>query len=235
MGGEAPVSGLRGRVSGAEIFLNGKKVGAHKGGYTGFEIDITGSARSRETCSRWRLNNLWNAQLTPRAGEHVFSGGLYRNVWLVAVNPLHVCVVWHFVTTPKVSTESATVNVKTEVVNQSATPKSCALRSDVLDAAGQVVASMNSTPDDSLRKNGDIRPDERADRESEAVVAGTPTLFNRVVSTLLDGKTLRTASRRRLAFVSIQWTADKAFFLNGQHRYFKARTSIRITRAGATR
>lgn len=30
-----------------------------------------------------RVNNLWKPDVAPRAGEHVFSGGIYRNVRLV--------------------------------------------------------------------------------------------------------------------------------------------------------
>jgi beta-galactosidase len=66
-----------------------------------------------------RVNNLWNGQLNPRAGEHVFSGGIYRDVSLVSTAPVHVPWYGTFVTTPKVSDEDATVDVKTELRNSS--------------------------------------------------------------------------------------------------------------------
>jgi len=31
----------------------------------------------------------WQATLAPRAGEHVFSGGLYRDVWTVTTDAVH--------------------------------------------------------------------------------------------------------------------------------------------------
>ena len=49
------------------------------------------------------------------------------------------------VTTPQVSRESGTVNVKTEVVNESGAAKSATVRTSVLDAGGKVVAQMEST------------------------------------------------------------------------------------------
>ncbi|MEO8614128.1 MAG: sugar-binding domain-containing protein, partial [Luteolibacter sp.] len=101
---------FEGAFQDAEIFLNGKKIGAHHGGYTGFEVEITKEAKPGRNVLAVRLNNLWNAQLAPRAGEHTFSGGLYRNVWLVAANPLHVTWYGTFVTTPKMSAESGTAN-----------------------------------------------------------------------------------------------------------------------------
>lgn len=203
----------------AEIFLNGKKVGEHKGGYTGFEIDITNAVKQGENVLAVRLNNLWNARLAPRAGEHVFSGGLYRNVWLVAVNPLHVTWYGTFVTTPKVSAESGIVNVKTEVVNQSASAKECRLSTEVIDPSGKVVASMSSKQT--------IPPGQMVNFDQTSSPVAHPQLWSpetpilyRVVSTVSDDKQAADRFETPFGFRSIQWTADKGFFLNGAHRYF---------------
>jgi len=48
-----------------------------------------------------RGNNLWNGQLNPRSGEHVFSGGIYRDVYLVTTAAVHVPWTGTFVTTPR--------------------------------------------------------------------------------------------------------------------------------------
>ena len=74
----------------AEIFVNGRRIGEHKGGYTGFTFDITDAVKDGDNVVAVRVNNLWNARLAPRAGEHTFSGGIYRNVRLVMTAPLHV-------------------------------------------------------------------------------------------------------------------------------------------------
>jgi len=37
-----------------------------------------------------RLNNKWKAKLPPLTGDHTFQGGLYRNVFLVVRDPLHI-------------------------------------------------------------------------------------------------------------------------------------------------
>jgi len=233
---------FEGAFQDAEIFLNGRKVGEHKGGYTGFEIDITGAAKAGGNVLAVRLNNLWNARLAPRAGEHTFSGGLYRNVWLVAANPLHVAWYGTFVTTPSVSVASATVNVKTEVVNQSATAKACGLRSDVLDATGKVVASLSATQT--------IPPGKTATFDQTSAPIANPKLWSpetpalyRVVSTVFDGGTEADRFETPFGIRSIQWTADRGFFLNGQHRYFKganvhqdhAGWGDAVTSAGAAR
>jgi beta-galactosidase len=128
----------------AEVFVNGRAVGQHEGGYTGFSLDITNSIRSGQNLLAVRVNNNWSPRLQPRAGEHIFSGGIYRDVYLVITDELHVT--WHgtFVTTPHVSHESATVNVKTEIRNASPQEARCTLLTTVIDADGQVVSEMQS-------------------------------------------------------------------------------------------
>lgn len=129
----------------AEVFVNGRKVGTHQGGYTGFQIEFTEAARAGDNVVAVRVNNHWNPRLAPRAGEHQFSGGLYRDVRLVATDPLHVTWYGTAITTPTVSTLSGTVKVTTEVINQSAVEKRCTLRTEILDSAGVLVTSMTST------------------------------------------------------------------------------------------
>ena len=129
----------------AEIFVNGGRIGEHKGGYTGFSFDITDAVKPGDNLVAVRLNNNWNPQLAPRAGEHVFSGGIYRDVRLVVAGPLHVTWYGTFVTTPRVSAGSGAVNVKTEIRNDGAAEKNCTLQTDILDPDGKAVASVSST------------------------------------------------------------------------------------------
>lgn len=80
---EATFSGIRWRFQEAEVYVNGRLAGSHAGGYTGFSIDFTPYAMEGDNVIAVRVNNLWQATLAPRGGEHVFSGGIYRNVRLV--------------------------------------------------------------------------------------------------------------------------------------------------------
>ena len=74
----------------AEIFVNGHLAGTHKGGYTGFSIDISAYLKEGKNLVAVRVNNCWRPDLAPRAGEHVFSGGIYRNVRLVIKPPTYM-------------------------------------------------------------------------------------------------------------------------------------------------
>jgi hypothetical protein len=211
---------FEGAFQDAEIFVNGKRLGEHKGGYTGFSLDVTSATKTGANVVAVRLNNNWNPRLAPRAGEHVFSGGIYRDAWLVVTEPLHVTWNGTFVTTPKVSAESGTVNVQTEIRNDGASAKECALKTDILDPNGKTVASVSST---------------------QSVPAGTTVTFDQATapiakpklwhpdhpflyaakSTVYDGKKISDTFRTQFGFRWFKWTADQGFFLNGEHLYFK--------------
>ena len=204
----------------AEIFANGKRIAGHKGGYTGFSLDITGAVKTGDNVMAVRLNNLWNAQIAPRAGEHVFSGGLYRDVRLVVTGPLHVAWYGTFVTTPQVSAASGTVNVKTEIRNDGAAEKVCVLQTDILDPDGKIVASISS---------------------SQSIAAGTAVTFNQTslpiaspklwhpghpflytaASKIFDGKQIADNFNTLFGFRWFKWTPEDGFFLNGEHLYFE--------------
>lgn len=56
----------------AEVFVNGVLSGSHRGGYNGFSIDITKALLKGNNLIAVRVNNIWDTQLAPHAGEHVF-------------------------------------------------------------------------------------------------------------------------------------------------------------------
>ena len=67
----------------ARVYLNGEKVGEHRGGYTPFLVELTNVARPGKNHLIVSVDNLWDARLAPRAGEHQFNGGIYRDVQLI--------------------------------------------------------------------------------------------------------------------------------------------------------
>ena len=204
----------------AEIFINGKRLAEHKGGYTGFSLDITDAVKVGDNLVAVRLNNLWNAQLAPRAGEHVFSGGIYRDVRLVVTDPLHVTWSGTFVTTPEVSAESGTVNVKTEIRNDGTSAKECVLQTDILDPAGKKVASVSATQ--TVPAGATVMFDQTTAPISKPKLWHPDHSFlYTAVSQISDGKKIADNFQTQFGFRWFKWTADEGFFINGEHLYFK--------------
>jgi hypothetical protein len=204
----------------AEVFLNGQRLAEHQGGYTGFSVDITGAVKPGDNVVAVRLNNLWNAQLAPRAGEHTFSGGIYRDVRLVVTAPMHVAWYGTFVTTPQVSAATGTVNVQTEVINESGAAKSAAVRTLVLDTNGITVAQMESTQTIAAGATNIFDQTSAPIANPKLWSPEHPNLYSVKTVVLDDGKPVDDYTSP-LGFRWFKFTADQGFFLNGEHYYFK--------------
>ncbi len=201
-----------------EVFINGKLIGEHKGGYNGFTFDITDALKPGNNSVAVRVNNFWSPRLTPRSGEHVFSGGIYRNVRVVVTSPLRVAWYGTFVTTPEVSEQSGTVNVKTEVTNQSNTAKPATLITRVVDAAGKTVAEMKSSQTIAAGTTHTFDQTSTPVANPKLWSPEEPNLYT-VKSTVLDADQPVDDFTSPLGFRWFKFTADKGFFLNGKHRY----------------
>jgi beta-galactosidase len=202
----------------AEVFVNGRKAGRHVGGYTGFSIDITPYARPGRNLLAVHVNNEWKARVAPRAGEHVFSGGIYRNVRLVVTDPVHIAWYGTFVTTPQVSQKQATVRVQTEVRNDRTVPAKVELVSEVLDAAGKRVALQRSQQ--TVPAAGKFDHDQTLPTVAAPKLwsPDRPYLYKLVSSLYADGKAVD-RFETPFGIRTLKFTADQGFFLNGKHLY----------------
>jgi beta-galactosidase len=100
-----------GAMAYAAVWLNGNLVGGWPFGYNSFRLDLTPFAKTGDNQLAIRLDNaLESSRWYPGAG-------IYRNVWLVTVNPIHVAHFGTYVTTPTVSAQEATLNLVVEVEN----------------------------------------------------------------------------------------------------------------------
>lgn len=202
----------------AEVFVNGKRAGEHLGGYTGFSMNITGDLKAGDNVIAVRVNNNWNAQLNPRSGEHVFSGGIYRDVYLVTTSAVHVPWYGTFVTTPKVSDDAATVDVKTEVRNDSGAAATAVLKTAILDPAGTQVAEYTST--EKIDAGALVNVEQSGELSGPKLWSPeTPKLYTAVSRVYVKGA-LQDEFRTTFGIRWVTWTADDGITLNGKHRYF---------------
>ncbi|MDH3323221.1 MAG: beta-galactosidase, partial [Flavobacteriaceae bacterium] len=204
----------------AEIFINGKKVGENKGGYTGFTVDISNAVKTGENLLAVRVNNLWDAQLAPRAGEHVFSGGIYRDVYLTITNPLHVAWNGTFVTTPQVTKEKASVNIKTEVNNDGKDSLDFTLKSILIDPNGKNIKEISS--EYKIQADANIICEQNIEELIKPLLWSpeTPNLYQ-LKTLIYKGESLIDTQITSFGFRWLEWTADKGFFLNGKHLYLE--------------
>ena len=133
----------------ADVWVNGKHVVQHAGGYTPFVIDVTNVVRFGQTNEILvRLDNKNNPVIPPGKPveklDFLYHGGIYRDVNLIFKNKLHITDPVFagevagggvFVTYPKVSKNNALIKIKTHVDNES--------RSDMRFRVKQKLYSIN--------------------------------------------------------------------------------------------
>lgn len=117
------------------VLLNGHIVHEHEGGYTPFRVDITDVAAPGEA-------NILTVRVDASHGEGWFyeGAGLYRHVWLVTTEPVHVPQ-WGVLVRARPEAAGAVADVVVDVTNTADIETACDVTLRVLDADGQVVAA----------------------------------------------------------------------------------------------
>ncbi|MDO4162928.1 MAG: glycoside hydrolase family 2 TIM barrel-domain containing protein [Bacteroides sp.] len=206
----------------AEVYVNGQSAGCHVGGYTGFYVDISRYIQHGSNTVAVRVNNLWQPDVAPRAGEHVFSGGIYRNVRLVFKSPVHIDWYGTFVTTPdldKSQGQTATIRIETDVCNRSAQDGNYRLRTEIIDPDGNIVATTENRQIIAAHSTEKLVQTTKKLRKPQLWSPTSPILY-KAISKLYKGKKLIDQEETTFGFRWMEWTADRGFFLNGEHLYF---------------
>jgi beta-galactosidase len=119
-----------------------------------------------------------------------------------------------------VSKESGTVNVKTEVVNDSGAAKSVTLKTGVFDAKGKTVAQMESSQTIAARATAAFDQTSAPIANPKLWSPEHPNMFS-VKTVVLDGGRPVDDYTSPLGFRWFKFTTDQGFFLNDEHYYFK--------------
>jgi beta-galactosidase len=121
------------------VWVNGREAGRHFYGYTSFGMDIT-------PCLAFgKRNTVAVKVMNEGENNRWYSGsGLYRHVWLIRTDRIHVPLWGIDIMTPEVSSKSALVSIKTKVRNAGRKNEKIILRNTVLDAKGRVAGTIES-------------------------------------------------------------------------------------------
>jgi len=205
-----------GAMSYAAVWLNGQLVGGWPYGYSSWRLDLTPYLKpGAENVLAIRLDN------PPSSSRWYPGGGIYRNVWLVKTAPVHVGHWGTYLTTPEISRESATVNLKVSVENCSKSEAKVKVMTDIYasnpdgNRTGRLVASAAPA---SLT----LAPASTATAALTAIIRN-PKLWglkqpNRYVACTTieqDGKVIDTYETP-FGLRTIKFTADNGFLLNGE-------------------
>ena len=135
---------LCGANSSADVYVNGKKLAHHDGGYSTWRVDMT-DALDYNNLLVIAVDNAPNETVYPQMADFTFYGGLYRDVNIIAVSEAHFDLDYHggpgIAVTPIMEGTTAKVGVEVFVTNKK---DDHVLAYRIKDAEGNVVGSITS-------------------------------------------------------------------------------------------
>ena len=131
---------IQGANSSAILYINGKKLANHDGGYSTWRVDITDALEDKNLFV-FEVDNSQNDRVYPQNADFTFYGGIYRDLNIIAVSESHFDLEYYgtpgIKVTPEVVGKDAKVEVEVFVKNEKETQK---LAYTLKDAEGNVVA-----------------------------------------------------------------------------------------------
>jgi len=124
------------------VWVNGHLLGNHESGYTPSNYDVTDVLR---------YGNEGKNAILVKVDAREYEGwwydgcGIYRHVWLIKTNKIHVDRFGTFITTPSVSEEATSVSIKTTLKNDHNVSKSVTIVSKIVDNKGIIVGSKTTS------------------------------------------------------------------------------------------
>ena len=205
----------------ADLFVNGRHAGQHRGGYGAFVFEITDFVNyGKANTLRVSVNNAETLELMPLVGDFNFYGGLYRDVHLVRTGPTCISLLDHGssgirLVQDSVSKDYAAIRALVALSNGSDTATQAEVLLRLLDGDREVAAqrlTLTLPPDSSVEGSLPVslrRPhlwDGRRD----------PFRYRAEVSLWRNGHEVdRVEQPLGLRYYHID--PERGFFLNGRH------------------
>ncbi|MBL7740797.1 MAG: DUF4982 domain-containing protein [Chitinophagaceae bacterium] len=214
---------IDGAMSYAMVWLNGNLVGGWPYGYNSFRLDLTPYIKpGSDNQLAIRLDN-------PNHSARWYpGGGIYRNVWLTKVNPVHVSQWGTFITSREVSASSAMVDLVVSIENKSGHDQKVELVSEVYtlnDKPGKV-AKVTTFPG----ATSNIEAGKKIKLETSVTIknpllwgpppAQRPNLYVAVTRLRVNGKVVD-EYETRFGIRSLQFDPVKGLLVNGKSVRFQ--------------
>lgn len=211
---------IDGAMSYAMVWLNGHLVGGWPYGYASWRVDLTPYIVPGEVNQlAIRLDN------PPNSSRWYPGGGIYRNVWLIRTNPVHIGHWGTFITTRSVSNEAATIDLKVSVDNKSDHDAEIKVVTQIysLDAKGDRTGEAVAVPEPA---NIFVKAGMKNEIESSLTLAHpklwgppptqTPNLYL-AVTTLWQNDVLIDHYETQFGIRSLEFNPDQGIAVNGEY------------------
>ena len=198
-----------GAFRGALVFLNGCFIGRNDNGYAPFTFDLTNFLN-------YGSKNYLVVRMDATFGDGWFyeGAGIYRHVWMIKQDSLHLAQ-WESYVRTRLENDAAVLDLGAVVANSGKAQQSGRVRWQIVDASGTTVAKADA-PVQSIAADGSATFTATARIAHPAQWSPeTPHLYSAVVTLESDG-TARDAERVAFGVRTIHFDVDHGFFLNGK-------------------
>ncbi len=200
---------VKGANSSADLYVNGKHLFHHDGGYSTWRVDITGEV-SDTTLIAITVDNSPNDSVYPQMADFTFYGGLYRDVSIICVNESHFELEYYgtpgLAVTPFIEGKNARVEIESYLKN----PKSnMLLRYSVFDMENNLISEKKQTASEKVKVSLEI-PDVHLWHGRK-----DPYLYTATVELLYDETVIDKVSSQ-FGCRSFEIHPEKGFILNGE-------------------
>ena len=201
---------LDGAYKNSTVYINGHPLGTRPYGYATFQYDMTPFIQEGENVVAVKVDN------SKQPDSRWYTGaGIYRHVWLVTTSPVYVSQWGTFVTTPKITSREATVDIATTIANDTKELVNLRIVSSIVDNTGKEVAVQT--------QSGKAKPDSKLVLNTTLKVT-SPNLWDvenpnryKLVTSIYQGKILKDRYNTNFGIRTLAFRADSGFFLNGKN------------------
>ena len=206
----------------SNVFVNGKHIGEHRGGYGAFVFEITDKVEyGKENTLLVRVNNGEQLDVMPLVGDFNFYGGIYRDVHLLltdnlCISPLDYASSGVYLIQQQVTDKQATICARVNLSNGTGELRKVVLRLQVNDGKKTVYETEKEV---SMIPHTDVQVENiEFILKNPRLWNGTqdPFMYQTVVTLIKDGKELDKVEQP-LGVRYYITDPDKGFFLNGKH------------------
>lgn len=193
----------------SDVWLNGTHLGNHPYGYTAFEYDVSDLVKTGE-------KNILAVQVKNEGrNSRWYSGsGIYRHVWLNVTEPVCVKTWGVSITTPEVSKERATVNIQTQIKNETSENQSVQVVTRIMNGSGIEIAKSQSSQQ--INTATELSDKQSVQIESpELWSTENPNLYTAVIEIRNEKGKLLDVLEETFGIRSIEFSVEKGFLLNG--------------------
>jgi len=197
---------ILGANSSADVYMNGKRLAHHDGGYSTWRVELSNTLRE-ENILVIMVDNSPNESVYPQTADFTFYGGLYRSVNIIAVNSTHFDLDWYgspgIHVTPEIKGSDAEIDIRSYVTDPASGDMFHYL---ILDSEGNICAEASSgeTSEKLILENVHLWQG-RSD----------PYLYTAVAEIIRGGEAIDSVSTR-FGCRSFEIDPENGFILNGK-------------------